>query len=88
MNHEDTPTQIVNVDEMKRKKKIPDKAVIKEPIRRFIIYGVLISVFFALLGFLNIQFVYLSPLGLVIGVISWGIKNLFNKLNLKDNLQR
>ena len=82
------PTQIVNVDEMKRKKKIPAKPVIKEPIRRFIIYGAVISIFFALLGFVNIQFVYLSPLGVVIGVISWGIKNLFNKLNLKDNLQR
>lgn len=88
MNNVDVPSQIVNVDEMKRKKKIPAEPVIKEPIKRFIVYGALISVIFVLLGFVNIQFIYLSPLGLVIGVISWGIKNLFNKLNLKDNLQR
>ena len=88
MNNIDVPTQIVNVAEMKRKKKNPTKDVIKEPIKRFIIYGAAVSVLFALLGFVNTAFIYLSPLGVIIGVISWGIKNLFNKLNLKDNLQR
>lgn len=88
MNNIDVPTQIVNVAEMKRKKKNSAKDVIKEPIRRFIIYGAAVSVLFALLGFVNIAFLYLAPLGLLISIISWGIKNLFNKLNLKDNLQR
>jgi len=87
VNPENAPTHIVNVKEMKRGKKSKSVPDIKEPIGRWLLFGAAISVFFALLGILNIQFLYLTPLGIIIGVMSWGIKKLFNKWNLKDNLR-
>jgi len=94
VNSEEAPTHIVNVRELKREKKRKSKTEslnseddIKEPIGRWLLYGSVISAVFALLGILNIQFLYLTPLGIVIGVMSWGIKKLFNKWNLKDNLR-
>jgi len=87
VNPENAPTHIVNVKEMKRGKKNKSAPVIIEPIGRWLLYGAAISVFFALLGFLNIEFLYLTPLGIIIGVMSWGIKKLFNRWNLKDNLR-
>ena len=87
MNPENAPTHIVNVKEIKRVKKSNSEPGVIEPIGRWLLFGAAISVFFALLGILNIQFLYLTPLGIIIGAASWGIKKLFNKWNLKDNLR-
>jgi hypothetical protein len=85
--NQEAPTHIVNVKEMKRKKKIKNVPDIKEPIGRWLLYGLVISAFFALLGIINLRFLYLTPLGIIIGVMSWGIKKLFNRWNLKDYLR-
>ena len=94
MNPENAPTHIVNVRELKREKKRRPKnesfnaeVEFKEPIGRWLLFGTAISAVFALLGILNIQFLYLTPLGIIIGAASWGIKKLFNRWNLKDNLR-
>ncbi len=78
----------LNVKELKKKKKQkPGKPLPKDnqPLILWILYGALGSSIFVFLAFINSKFLYLTPLGPLIGAISWLIRRFFRRHNLEDN---
>ena len=80
---------IVNGKELKKEKKRKESGPKKhqkeiEPIYHWILYGAGASVIFVLLALVNIQFLYLVPLGPILGTIGWLVKKIMNRFNLID----
>jgi hypothetical protein len=78
----------LNVKELKKKKKQkPEKPLPKDnqPLILWMLYGTLGSSIFVFLAFINSRFLYLTPLGPIIGAISWLIRRFFRRHNIGDN---
>lgn len=78
---------VINVPQIKKEKKLQERIQKKgpivpkkelEPIQRYLITGISFSSIFVLLGFINIQFLYLIPLGPVLFAIIWYYRNKEN----------
>ncbi len=81
---------VVNVKELKKEKELKDKIPKKsqkkmEPLYIWILYGTGAGIIFILLAFINIQFIYLAPLGPILGIVGWVIKKILYKFSLGEN---
>ena len=80
---------IVNVKELKKEKKLKKRGPRKpqkqmEPFYIWILYGAGAGIIFVLLAFVNIQFLYLAPLGPILGAVGWLIKKILYRYNLGE----
>ncbi len=81
---------IVNVKELKKKKKRKESGPKKpqkqmEPFYIWILYGAGAGIIFVLLAFVNIQFLYIAPLGPILGAVGWLIKKILYRFNFGES---
>lgn len=69
------------VSSKKRSKKMPKEA--REPIGRYVIYGLLGTLILAVLGLISSRYYALTPLPLTIGMAAWVIKMVDRKYRWK-----
>jgi len=83
---------VINISQIKKEKKLQEKIKREgpivpkkefEPIQKYLISGLSFSFIFVLLGFLNIRFLHLIPLGPVLFAIVWYYKNKERKKTWK-----
>lgn len=70
-----------NIPSKRKVKKLPKEA--REPIGRYIIYGLLGTVIFATAGLVSSRYYAFTPLPLTIGISAWVIKMVDRKYQWK-----
>lgn len=79
---------VVNVHELKKgKQEITEESTVwYYRLNYWILFGFGVSLIFALLALVNWRFLLITPVGPLIGIASWHVKNYVEKIEKKHNL--
>ncbi len=77
---------VINIPQMKKEKTHkakPEDAIWYNKFYSWILFGAAGSLIFAFLAIFHRQFLWLIPIGPIVGALSWGLRMLIRRLNLE-----